>query len=172
MNTIEIKDFIPFPGNYFSYLFDQKNFLFEVGDVLSLKSGDFHLPISLKVIQKIILENEVKAQLQTLSTHEASNLDQSISLGDKDHFKTLLQAWDTEEFNRPNNHYFNEMDKTNSKQKFIQLVGGCLSRPYKYPFCHKEEAKKGVELRVELLSLTELDKQLNYMEKIIRTETK
>ena len=172
MNTIELKGFIPFPGNYFSYYFDLKKFPFEVGEVLNVNLEGLVLPLSLKVIQKVILDNEVKAQLQTLWNSEFSLKEQIVDRGTKEDFKSLLQAWDSEEFSSSNNFYFCEIDKTNSKKKFSELIGGCLSRPYKFPFSSKEKAAMGIQLRTELLLKSTLDDQLNHMKQIIRTEIK
>ena len=118
------------------------------------------------------MENEVKAQFQTLWNNQIHLKDQAVDQETKKKFKTLLQQWDDKEFANPKNHYFVEIEKTNSKEKFSELIGGCLSRPYKFPFSSKVQSTRGIQLRTELLSKSTLDERLSYIEQIIRTEIK
>lgn len=181
MRIINISNFTPFPGNYFSYVFPER-IEFKKGETLCLRlSDDEKIGVEVKVIQKVKLEEEIKVQFHALKAVkiqanaelEANPLscgETPVAEREKDEFKHLLQKWDSDEFSDPKNHYFAMINETSDRKRFVELIGGCLNRPNKYPFLHQSQNAASLEARVEVMRLTDCDEQLEKMKQILASE--
>lgn len=181
MKTIELHDFIPFPGNYFSYVFTHPQEIENKETVLLKLPTKQNLAIEAKVVQQVLLDNENKVQFHAIRTVRIEENDRiervqitcdqkPLSENEKNDFKELLIKWDAKEYAITPNHYFELIDQADNKMRLLELVGGCVNRPYKFPFTSKVGLQNALEVRANILSLDTCEKQLNELRKLLVSE--
>ncbi len=70
MKTVELNNFIPFPGNYFSHFFIGVEEMDQNENVLLKFSGIQNLAVKAKVIQQVQLDGDLKVQFHALRAFE------------------------------------------------------------------------------------------------------
>jgi hypothetical protein len=145
MNKVKIKGFTPYPGNVSTYHFSREcNHLLE-GDLLLVFDEEPNLGLKISVLKKILIEDEVRVQFRIhevvkskdgINFKENSSLSNDRTLEDHDieEIKELLLNLDEADFGHSDNCYMAELNEEVGLRRLCEILGGCLNRPYKFPF--------------------------------------
>lgn len=182
MRMIELHNFIPFPGNYFSYVFNISQKI-ECNETVLLKfPGDQNLAIEAKVMQQVHLDDDLKIQFHAIRVFNIKSDGKavpvnvtcgtpSVSPAEVNDFKDLLKRWDPQEYSTSPNHYFELIEQAKDKMRLLELVGGAICRPNKFPFSSKETLQNALDSRAKILALDTCEGQLAGIRDLIASET-
>ncbi len=181
MKTVELNNFIPFPGNYFSHFFIGVEEMDQNENVLLKFSGIQNLAVKAKVIQQVQLDGDLKVQFHALRAFEIGENGEmrpmsvtceanGVSTSETNEFKELLKRWDPMEYGTSPNHYFELIEKAKDKRRLLELVGGGICRPQKFPFNSSKGMKNAVKERAEILALSTCEEQIDRIRDLIMTE--
>jgi hypothetical protein len=145
MNRVLIKGFTPFPGNVSTYHFSSQDSESLDGESYLFFEEKPTLGLEITVLKKVKLDDEVRVQFKvnTVVTLDKSNNPQRVSLIEQDNsvtadeileVKNLLLKYDEFDFGDPRNCYMKELNEKINLQRFCEILGGSMNRPYKFPF--------------------------------------
>jgi len=182
MRTIELQKFIPFPGNYFSYVFDASQKIGSNETVLLKLPGDHNLAVEARAVQQVRLNEDLKIQFHVTRVFDIKSdgkavpinvtcENPSISPAEINDFKDLLKEWDPQEYAASPNHYFVLIEQAKDKMRLVELLGGAICRPNKFPFNSLVDLQSALDSRAKILSLVSCEGQLAGIRDLIVSET-